>query len=237
MHYAIGDIHGEYIKLRNLIELIVKTDPSPSFIFLGDYLDKGEHPKEVLLYLVKLIQIYPTQILMGNHEYHWLNLHSNPNSLQFVKKYGGEATRKSFDGSNEKETLSILLQDHKSFMDSLIPFSIYDRYIFTHSGIPPALYNLPPNEIGLEDFLFNRYSFLSTKQLYLNRYVVVFGHTGFYSPYVDSFKIGIDTAAVYSTSQPLTAFCVEQQRFIQSNNTFFDLQQANTSQFCPMIFR
>jgi hypothetical protein len=38
---------------------------------------------------------------------------------------------------------------------------------------------------------------------------VIFGHTGFYYPYSNEYKIGVDTAACFLETQPLTAFCIE----------------------------
>ena len=47
MNFVIGDIHGEVTKLKSLIKLIDKNEANPSFIFIGDYIDKGEKFKKI----------------------------------------------------------------------------------------------------------------------------------------------------------------------------------------------
>ena len=42
---AIGDIHGEYYKLENLLEKIAPT-AQDRFVFLGDYIDRGLYSKQ-----------------------------------------------------------------------------------------------------------------------------------------------------------------------------------------------
>eukprot|EP00924_Labyrinthula_sp_SR-Ha-C_P016074 snap_masked-scaffold_4-processed-gene-18.28-mRNA-1 protein AED:0.34 eAED:0.35 QI:0/-1/0/1/-1/1/1/0/1166 len=61
-----GDIHGQYFDLRNMIQF----NPSKTYLFLGDYVDRGKWSCEVLLYLLCLKLKYPDRIwlLRGNHE-------------------------------------------------------------------------------------------------------------------------------------------------------------------------
>ena len=59
---VIGDIHGKNQLLEKLIEYHGKDN---QFIFLGDFIDRGETSREVVDYIIKL----PQKIcLMGNHE-------------------------------------------------------------------------------------------------------------------------------------------------------------------------
>ena len=54
--YAVGDIHGSYTKLANLlnhcIERIAATTPV-RFVFVGDYVDRGRRSREVVSSLMK----------------------------------------------------------------------------------------------------------------------------------------------------------------------------------------
>ena len=66
---CVGDIHGQYFDLRNLMKL----GGSPirqKYIFLGDYVDRGDWSCEVLFYLLALKVAYPQNMTMirGNHE-------------------------------------------------------------------------------------------------------------------------------------------------------------------------
>jgi diadenosine tetraphosphatase ApaH/serine/threonine PP2A family protein phosphatase len=71
----VGDIHGQFFDLLNMMQKAglpgqKKTGKTSSFVFLGDYVDRGDFSCEVLLYLLSLKGEYPDQIylLRGNHE-------------------------------------------------------------------------------------------------------------------------------------------------------------------------
>ncbi|EAY20965.1 Ser/Thr protein phosphatase, putative [Trichomonas vaginalis G3] len=65
----VGDIHGQ---LDDLIRILKATFPlkETSFIFLGDYVDRGKNSVEVISLLFSLKVLYPQRffILRGNHE-------------------------------------------------------------------------------------------------------------------------------------------------------------------------
>ena len=67
--FAIGDIHGCLDKLVPLMNMI-KINPAQDFlVFIGDYIDRGDHSREVVDYLVDLKLRLPELIfLLGNHE-------------------------------------------------------------------------------------------------------------------------------------------------------------------------
>ena len=49
---AIGDIHGCYDLLRELLEYQIKFDPATDeLIFIGDYIDRGPDSKKVVEYV------------------------------------------------------------------------------------------------------------------------------------------------------------------------------------------
>src|SRR5262249_48179 len=70
--YAIGDIHGCYLKLRRLLGHCAVHCGSgiPRFIFIGDYVDRGPNSAEVVRFLMKTQASAPnlTMCLRGNHE-------------------------------------------------------------------------------------------------------------------------------------------------------------------------
>lgn len=237
MNFIVGDIHGEETKLKSLIKNIFSIDRNASFVFIGDYLDKGENPYATLLYLNDFSKKTDCIFLRGNHEFSWEQLSSNTDSYaKYLEKYGGRNTILSIRSElSFLEAKQLLLDKFESFFSSLKYYHQLDKYIITHSGIPSDYYSIPIENIPFQKFLFNRYDFIKQQKKYFDR-IVVFGHTGFYTPYFDGFKIGIDTAACYIKSQPLTAFCTDEKFFINSNKEIQELSSININ-ICPTIPR
>ena len=72
--YICGDIHGQYYDLLRVFD-ILNYPPQSTFLFLGDYVDRGKQSLECLLLLLSLKIKYPDKIflLRGNHECEALN--------------------------------------------------------------------------------------------------------------------------------------------------------------------
>ncbi len=237
MMFFIGDIHGEITKLEKLVKNILQKDKKPSFIFIGDYIDKGENAKAAIAFLLSLAQDYDCTFLMGNHEYIWINLKEDDKlAHEYLTKYGGLNTIQSFNCSGKMETKEKMLELYSFFFEMLQSFAQYKNYSLVHSGIQPLYYETKLNDIAVKELLFNRYDFISTQSHYLGQQIVVFGHTGFYTPYYDGYKIGIDTAACFLEKQPLTAFNADEEYFINSDNTIISLQAIDKLS-CPNILR
>ena len=60
-HYIIGDIHGEYQKL---LDLVAKLPKEAKLIFVGDLIDRGLQSRELIAY----IRTTNHQVVRGNHE-------------------------------------------------------------------------------------------------------------------------------------------------------------------------
>ncbi|MEM9681365.1 MAG: metallophosphoesterase [Bacteroidota bacterium] len=237
MKYVIGDIHGEVSKLKLLLNFIKRFDNSPIFIFLGDYLDKGEDPLATLSYLTKISQDTECSFLTGNHEYAWMNLEDDlKTNEKYLLRYGGITTIKSAGCENVLQARDKILNDYSSFFDQLIKYWHDDSFVAVHSGIDPEDYDVKLSDIPLKRLLFNRYSFLKHKRYFRDYYRVIFGHTGFYHPYVDEYKVGVDTAACFLPNQPLTAFCVDTESFLDSNCTKYTIANDMFG-ICPNIPR
>ena len=65
----VGDIHGQYFDMMQIFDLNGRP-PIQSYLFLGDYVDRGKFSCEVMLYLLALKLTFPEHIhmLRGNHE-------------------------------------------------------------------------------------------------------------------------------------------------------------------------
>ncbi|GMS80385.1 hypothetical protein PENTCL1PPCAC_2560, partial [Pristionchus entomophagus] len=91
-----GDIHGQF---NDLIR-IFKTNgfpPKTNYLFLGDYIDRGTHSIETMLFLLAIKLKYPLHffLLRGNHETSIVNriygFHQN-----IMQRYGTERVYNAF---------------------------------------------------------------------------------------------------------------------------------------------
>ncbi len=67
--FAIGDIHGCFDSLKELVENKIQLQKDDKLILLGDYIDRGDKSKEVVDYIIGLLENgFDVIPLMGNHE-------------------------------------------------------------------------------------------------------------------------------------------------------------------------
>ena len=90
--FAIGDIHGCFDTLEELVNNKIQLKKSDKLILLGDYIDRGDKSKEVVEYIIDLqkkgFNILP---LMGNHEAMLLDAYDNEkNTLKWIQNGGSE---------------------------------------------------------------------------------------------------------------------------------------------------
>lgn len=71
---AVGDIHGQFPDLQTLLQ-IEGPPGAASYIFMGDYVDRGEHSLEVILLLLAYKVLHPQKVVLlrGNHEQSTIN--------------------------------------------------------------------------------------------------------------------------------------------------------------------
>ena len=124
--YICGDIHGQYYDLLRVFD-ILNYPPQSTFLFLGDYVDRGKQSLECLLLLLCLKIKYPDKIflLRGNHECEALN-----------KMYG------FFDEC--KRRLSIKCFKKIITLFNIMPISalINENILCMHGGLSKDLQNI-----------------------------------------------------------------------------------------------
>ncbi len=207
MKYVIGDIHGEYEKLSELIGYLEKD--ATEYIFLGDYIDKGRKIRETIDLLIELDKSKKCTFLIGDHEYAWLQyLNGNERFLDFLLNYGGVQTLESYFGRRftmeeaklmltNKKTIQEILKIHIEFyLDLQFYYEVNNEFICVHAGINPQNKDMPLEFHNKEELVFLRNKFIHSKFLFQGR-KIIFGHTAFKEPYVDAYKVGIDTGASY----------------------------------------
>jgi serine/threonine protein phosphatase 1 len=190
--YAIGDIHGSYDKLRALMDRIDIRWSRDRLVFLGDYIDRGSRSFEVLGFLCDLKNKHPeTVFLKGNHEAMFLDFLGGTRTLSYIYNGGQETIDSYYRHSSHRERLEIP-KEHLDFVNSLVLCHQTGDYIFVHAGLRPGV---PVDAQTEEDMLWIREPFVSTRNDFGK--TIVFGHTPFPEPFIDSGKLGIDTGAVY----------------------------------------
>jgi len=239
MKYIIGDIHGEYEKLCSLLTVLKKS--ATEYVFLGDYLDKGRKVKECVDVLIELSGSKKCVFLTGDHEYAWLQyLTGNQRFFDFLLKYGGIQTLESYGEEKmkpekakdllvDKKAVKGILKKHMNFFLKLKFFhEIENEFLCVHGGINPKNKSLPLESHKKEEVVFLRNNFIDSKFLYGGK-KIVFGHTAFKEPYVDRYKIGIDTGVAYTDVGygDLTAFNVAKKEFINHKGEIKTLQSGS----------
>lgn len=123
----IGDIHGQYTDLLEIFEVMGRV-PETSYVFLGDYVDRGHHSVETIQLLLALKVRFPSQVtlLRGNHE------------CRAVAQVFGFYDEVSF-----KYRSSNVWHYYMDLFDYLPLGCVIDGKVFcTHGGLTPSLNTL-----------------------------------------------------------------------------------------------
>ncbi len=203
---VIGDIHGEINHLNKLLDKL-KPQKDDTFIFLGDYIDCGNSPRAVINRLIELSKETSCIFLLGNHEQLLLQAYrtKTEDDLQRWLDCGGTETLADYGDFVEMFSL------HFDFFKQLKLYHLTDKYLFVHGGVRP---DKPLEDQEPFDMLWIRDNFIYNKHCLKQK--VIFGHTPFYTPYVENDKIGINTGCGIEDDGYLTALICDDETFITS---------------------
>lgn len=70
--FAIGDVQGCYLQALALVEQVRAVSPDPTFIFVGDLVNRGPRSLDALRFIQSLGP--RAKVLLGNHDLHLLAL-------------------------------------------------------------------------------------------------------------------------------------------------------------------
>ncbi len=124
---VIGDIHGCYYTLLELLEQIETKHPGIKLYCVGDLVDRGKYSYEVVDYVIK----NDIKFTMGNHEYMFNAYINNPNS-EMGRAWnfnGAEATLLSYSTRIEE------VKNHLKVISKAPLFLNLDDCFISHAGI------------------------------------------------------------------------------------------------------
>lgn len=186
--WVIGDIHGCYHTLRDLMD---KIPTATNLVFVGDLIDRGPWSKDVVTYVKGLVDSEEAICLKGNHELMACT------DIPLWMYNGGKACIDSYKGEEP------LLQEHIEWFKTLPLYHETEDVFIVHAGVDPE-YDLD-DQYGNE-MLWIRAKWLNSQRNYGKR--IIFGHTPMKEVMFSSWgHVGIDTGCIYGYK--LTAYCVE----------------------------
>jgi serine/threonine protein phosphatase 1 len=217
--YAVGDVHGRADLLGPLLaridaDLIAHPIAQSVQVFLGDYIDRGPHSREVLDLLIARRRRHMMLCLKGNHETYAARFLSDPSVLSDWKHIGGVNTLLSY-GVNPSASENpraqyeasaafrqALPDSHRRFIHGLALSFTCGDFFFAHAGVRPGI---PLRQQSRQDLIWIREEFLLHEEDFGK--VVVHGHTPAREPEIRPNRINIDTGA-YATGR-LTCLVLE----------------------------
>jgi serine/threonine protein phosphatase 1 len=209
--YAVGDVHGRHDLLSRLLDRILEdanaSNLTPKIVFLGDYIDRGEHSRETIDLLISLADqtAVETVFLMGNHEQMLLGFLRDPDTGPRWLRNGGLQTLMSYrvgssgnlraDGEalRVRSALIEALGRHLGFIEGLRVSHHDGNLFFAHAGADPAL---PTDEQDIATLLWGCESFRITDRD--DGVWVVHGHFVVERPVAERGRIAVDTGAYFS---------------------------------------
>lgn len=212
--FAVGDLHGRFDLMEQMLELIANTAPGP-IVFLGDYVDRGSDAAGVLRRLHRLNYAAPDGViaLRGNHEAMMLDYIADPteSGARFLR-FGGVETLRSFgitarisDNSDDmtnwaKALADALGPDLLGWLRGLPAIWRSGNMICTHAGIEPR----EPLDQQPEQALIWGSSVFLSEPLPAGQ-TVVYGHQVVPKPSAIDGRVALDTGA-YRTGRLSAAY-------------------------------
>lgn len=192
--YAVGDIHGSLPKLQRLMarcEEHAGGRPA-TFVFLGDYIDRGPDSAGVVRYIMELQARLADRViaLKGNHEAMLIAVVDGVTPEAFWLTQGGAQTLASYGVIRARD----LPRQHLDWMHALRLHYDDGRRFFVHAGVDPQR---PLTAQDENDLIWIREPFLSDNRDYGR--LIVHGHTPLEgdAPDLRDNRLDLDTGAVF----------------------------------------
>jgi serine/threonine protein phosphatase 1 len=209
--YAIGDVHGRFDLLTDLMERIeadsrARGPADVHVVLLGDLIDRGPESRAVIDHFLGGGPAFARfHYIQGKHEEMLLKLIDDPSPdlVTHYLRFGGRETLESYGASQivldmpdryTPDTLAHSVPEgHRAFFRAMHDAVQFGDYFFTHAGIRPGV---ALDVQQRSDLRWIRTSFLDSEADH--GVVVVHGHTITDAVEVRPNRIGIDTGAYFT---------------------------------------
>lgn len=129
--FVIGDIHSHYDEMMELFELVHFDFENDLLISLGDLVDRGPKPIEVVEEVMKIKNFIH---ILGNHdEWCFQYLLNNDSPMKWISN-GGRSTYDAYKNNPEYR------ERHLSFFKKAKLYFVDEKYrLFVHAGFNPEI--------------------------------------------------------------------------------------------------
>jgi serine/threonine protein phosphatase 1 len=209
--FIVGDIHGEYLKLKSLLEKINFNPLVDRLFAMGDLVDRGQNSKDILQWMN-----YPWFFSsLGNHEVMIINYYFGLLDKDYLNDIGASWFLKL----NQEEQLTII----NYFQRLPIAIELNDdpfNYGLVHSSCPLKSWsdfkNLIHDKNIVNDSLWTMFSNISFTKI--NDIDILFvGHNAFNEPFVSGNMIFLDSGSGYKDGY-LSLYDIKNKKFINHKN-------------------
>jgi serine/threonine protein phosphatase 1 len=221
--YAIGDIHGCYDRLVELLDRIADDNAQrdstrlPQIVFLGDMVDRGHQSAEVIDLVFKLVRDNSNVFaLRGNHEQVLCDIAGGATAqIEAWLRMGGRRTLRSYGidpdwaaahhGDLAGALTRAIPAEQLRWLGKLPLSARSGDYFFCHAGVRPGVSLARQRR---EDLLWIREEFLDST--IDHGAVIVHGHAIVRDVSIERNRIAVDTGAYRSGR--LSAVMLEHDR-------------------------
>ena len=228
-HYVIGDIHGEY---QMLMELVEQLPNDAKLIFVGDLVNRGAQSREVIDFVKKRA----FKVVKGNHEGYLLefgamfidsfeNNDCRRSSNIWLHKSASEVLRSynllkqgSFEVIRNREGLERLKRDLAWIKRLPLYFEMGEvegyqlPIVITHGSIGDFWYAKESNPVLFEEQALRNRNPPSLESPIFN----IYGHESRKDILVGENFINLDTGSGKYCDGKLTAYCIESREVFES---------------------
>ncbi len=221
--FVLGDIHGEYEYLIDVLKKSGFRYKEDLLIQIGDIVDRGPEPFKCMDELLKIKNLV---LIAGNHDLNFIEyMNSNRDFLGSYAQNGTHTTVGKWKKLSQKQC-----EKYRSLIfDKMIPYHLTsDNMIFTHGGFPrdERLEDIEPDVFAWDRELVMQAMSCKGKQKLKTLYdfkKIFIGHTPTIywnetKPIYSGGVWNVDTGS--GKSGPLTIMNVDTEEYWQSDHNF-----------------